>query len=217
MSIDDSAPTAPVIQVSLSGTKSHALLDTGNTFGSCISIEVFYRLPKHLQQLIIQGLPTSIPTAKEGDPLEIVGQLAQPLTLQFSGCETQFRFRPFVVQNFGMDCNIGYAYMSHYGLSIQPDEHAIRVQGKSLPFMTSGSLKDPTTCLYTKKKTVAAPMSITYLGCRVSPETPRSTIESLQSSGGLVHGWPTLQTNLGENVTESLHPWREAVAQRGGA
>ena len=115
-------------------------MDSGNSFGSCISEEfakILQISPNRIRQS--QSDPHEISTAQVGKGLPVLGRLTTPLTIYFGGQNHGIKFRPYVLKGLSMPINISADFMETHRIDILHSQKAVRVRGKVIP------LRDPTT------------------------------------------------------------------------
>lgn len=147
-----------------------------------------------------------IPLATTGNFLEPTGRLFKPLKLKFQGHETLLKIRPIVVPGLSQDLILSYRFMRHYDIQVCPQQHAIRLQGKLLPFTVSGKGPDKATGLYTTKRETIPANSVAYVNVAPSDQTPAEVINALKTCC-VVQGSPRILDSL-----ECL-PWQMAVSK----
>ncbi len=116
----------------LNGLALSALVDSGNTYLSAISLNIFLRLgfTKH----DIEPVPDlRLETAKSSQTLKVLGKPKQKLRLQFANCPAHFRIKPLIIADLSMDANISGPFLKSYKIVQDHGADALVINGHSVP------------------------------------------------------------------------------------
>ncbi len=105
-----------------------ALVDSGNTFRSAISLKMYLLLG--LDPSRIRPLPDlKVGTAKSNQSLHVMGETESPLRLQFAHCPTKYTFHPIVIKDLSMSINISGPFLARHKIDHLHSRDEILVQG----------------------------------------------------------------------------------------
>ena len=129
------ASARPGIMVKINGRYYEGILDSGNTFRSCISKELYDNLPEHFRQLTTDDTETA--TTADATPLNILGCLKHPLPISIKGASRTFYVNFYVIQGLAMNVNIGFGFMRQYGLTLDGLTETITIGKEQVPLISS--------------------------------------------------------------------------------
>ena len=113
----------PGIMVKINGRYYEGILDSGNTFRSCISKELYDSLPERLRQLTTDDTETA--TTADATPLNILGCLKHPLPISIKGASRTFYVnlcRPYL---------LGRSHWLGFFVSVPPPASGCKWRGLS--------------------------------------------------------------------------------------
>ena len=105
------------LPIRISGKKVFALLDSGNSWHSCISLRLLHSIGLTENDLI-PAPDKSIGTANTRDTLRCLGQLPQPIRMSLTtpkGQRIGVDIQPYVVSQLATDFNISGPFMHMEG------------------------------------------------------------------------------------------------------
>ena len=114
--------------VYVNNTYTKALIDSGNTAGTCISMKFASKLG--LTKDDLDSTPITIGTAKKGTSLTVFGKTKKNLKIQFGGLHKEFKFKPFVIKELVSDLNISLGFLEKHKIDQIHSKHCLKVQGK---------------------------------------------------------------------------------------
>ena len=117
------------------GLPAKALLDSGNTFSSCISDRFLRRMGLTTDDLEPLALAT-VGSAKEGAALAVMGQLKRPLQLRVGGYSCTFPLKAVVLEGLAMDINLSGPWMKQHGIDQIHSQDAIMVRGTKINLLS---------------------------------------------------------------------------------
>ncbi len=175
--------------VTIGGFSCQALIDSGNLWRCCMSDELARTMgitPNDLRPIA----QTRVQTAKDGAELEVLGELKHPLKIQFGDLAVKFSFRPVVLKDLAMHCNISGPFLRRHNIDQIHSKNALRIQSHLVPlcqrFTTSSlnSIEVPFTPVYSADTVVVPPMSRAVLPLRL----PQVQAGLIPSGDGLLEG-----------------------------
>lgn len=133
-----------------------AMFDSGNTFHSVISEDLFNKLRMTAADLADSPQPRSVATASKTDSLEVLGRLRRPLTFHLSTSPVFFRERFYVLKNLNMDMNLSKTFMQRHSIDELHSQNAVRIKKQILPLLSKDS--QDWSCYAVKRKVIPAKM-----------------------------------------------------------
>ena len=109
--------------MTINHVKTKALLDSGNTFESAISLSFAKKLGIKDNELVPLAKRIQLATAEPGGKLKILGKT--PTELQFRAGPRNFRFHPIVLEHLNGDINISGPTMSTLRWTWSPSDGAV--------------------------------------------------------------------------------------------
>lgn len=122
--------------------------DSGNSFGSCISLDMFRQLGYKDSDLETLSNEVSVSTAKKGAKLMVKGRLRNPLKIQLGDCPETFSVRPYVIPGLSMDLNLSKSFMARNQIDEIHSTNTLRIKNMHIPL---GKLEE------------SSPIAIAYL------------------------------------------------------
>ena len=132
--VEESQPdTATCVEVRLDDDVTIiALIDSGNSYRTCISETLYNRLKPEGDLVATRA---SVGTAKEGTSLEVVGVMEKLLNVKV-GDEDIF-LRPAVIKNFGTDMNISAKLVAQLGWTLDFNKRRLLTKtGECIPLLS---------------------------------------------------------------------------------
>ena len=187
----------------LRGQSVHGLLDSGNSWHSCISEECAKKLRLKPESLLPVHDKVGVAAGKQ--QLQIMGQAPRPLPLQMGGSNTQLNFQPMVVRGLRTDVNISGPFLRHYGIDQIHSEGVVRFQGQTFQLLArppEGTVQETAvSALYVDSTVVIPPWQARAVPVRA----PAVEDGSMNPGDGLVEG------SLEFMAKTDLHPWMHAL------
>ena len=160
------------LPVIVNNTACSALLDSGNTYRSAISLDFFKKLG--FSEADLEPLPqTSVATALTGHDLTVLGMPRTKLHLRLADHDTVINFQPAVIKDLSMPINISGPFLKQHHIDQLHSQNAIRFQGKVLPLtpVSANSFVAPEHAksrVYVVKDTPVPAMSTIHTHVRVA-------------------------------------------------
>ena len=191
--VQGSVASKPAASVRIQNEWFTALVDTGNCFRSCISEEVFNRLPEHLR--VLDQDPNITASSADSSPLEILGVLRHPLTFHFRGLKRGFHVNFYVLKNLNHDVNLGYGFLSHYGMIVDCRQQILRIGDHEVLLKGPGT-EDITTNVLLAKSVELEPQEWTIVNGKTRNHFALQT--------GIVDASPLLYIKTGAALASGL-------------
>ena len=99
------------MEVHIGTRKVKALVDSGNSFGSCISQQLFEELGMSEKDLIPLASKLTVATASQGANMEVKGQMQHPLYFYIGDYPEPFIMKPYVIPGLGMAMNLSKTFL----------------------------------------------------------------------------------------------------------
>jgi transposase InsO family protein len=205
----DAATYCHYLPIAVNGHRCYAMVDSGNTWRSVMSLDFFEALGLDVNKDLRPVPDKSVGTAKKGVTLDVVGELSEPVKLQFGSIETKFNIRPIVVSGLAMPFNISGPYMQSHSIDQLHSENCIRIQGRKVK-LVSRSSRPPTSPyesdvsnIYLTEDTVVPP----YCSVRVAASVAGIAVGHMDGGDGIVRGGRTSE----DAAVADLHPWLNAL------
>ena len=208
--------------VSLNGRlASTALIDSGNSFSTCIDGRLLPELGIRRDELVpIPGVST-VATAKEGAALQVLGRTPRDVTIQFAGTDKFVQCRPAVIQNMAMPINISGPLLKSYNIDQLHSANALLFQQERIPLYARQNVNAKVSSVYTQEKVTVPPYSEMYISVlcpdRRGDTAVAGVIEcseaAVTDTHGLIGFLPTWVScdNTGCMVAALLNPGEEEV------
>ena len=116
------------VPVFIGNTLTTALVDSGNSAGSCISAAFADKLGLTNQD--IDNCDIMIGTAKKGSSLTCLGQTKEEISLTFAGTNFSFKFRPMIIKELASPVNLSIDFLEDNNIDQLHSEKSIRVKNK---------------------------------------------------------------------------------------
>ncbi len=174
------------------------MLDSGNIWRCCLSEEYANQIgitDKELRPLT----QTVVQTAKDGAALTVLGETKQPLKLQFGDLPVRFSFRPVVLRDLTMPCNISGPFLRRHNIDQLHSKNAIRVQSQLIPLCKDlespslSSIEAPFVNAYAAATVQVPPFSHAVL----SLQLPQIAAGHMPPGDGLLEGEAAFGTVTG--------------------
>lgn len=122
--------------------KLTALIDSGNSFGMCISAEAMKKLKFKIGDLTTDHLPR-VQTASENAYLKILGKLprSEGLTFRLGTANYKFPADIFVLDGLVMECNIGLDFLATNQCSVDFEKSILQVGGQTVRLFNPSTLQ----------------------------------------------------------------------------
>ena len=113
-----------------------ALVDSGNTWTNCISLELLNKLGYDVDELesVTGG---RCKTAKKGAEMRVLGRVKKPIRIQLGDMKTKFKDRPMVLEGLSMNYNISGNFLKFHQIDQLHSKGVLRVQGQEIPLISS--------------------------------------------------------------------------------
>ena len=173
--------------VRVNGTYTKALIDSGNTAGNCISYKFAQKIGLDKSDIVQKG--QTLGTAKKGAKLTVYGVPKKPLILKFGGLNTEFKTKPYVIEELSSDLNISLNFLEKHKFDQIHSKHCLKINGKLVRLHDSRGIlscneidekrvaKKMTTECYIEKDVEVPPNSIKFVKIRV-PQIQRGFMEN---------------------------------------
>ena len=204
---EDAATFKRYLPVLLEGRSYPSLVDSGNTYHSCISAKCALQIGFQPHQL--RPVHDRVGVAAGEQRLKILGQLPRAIPLQIGGLDTRLNFQPVVVKGLTTDVNISGPFMKRHGMDQLHSEGVIRFQGKRLPLFSSIQLsRHPrqevaVSNVYVQDTIVVPPLSTRAIPLRV----PEVEGKQMREGDGLMEGGTSFMEKT------DLHPCLHALVK----
>ena len=116
------------VPVFIDQTLTTALVDSGNSAGSCISASFAQKLG--LTDNDIEPCEIMIGTAKKGSSLTCLGQTKENVSLTFAGTSFSFKFRPMIIKELASPVNLSIDFLEDNNIDQLHSSKCIRVKNK---------------------------------------------------------------------------------------
>ncbi len=180
-----------------------ALVDSGNVYRTAMSESFARKMGFAIEPA---GL-TTLGTAKKGADLEIVGQSAKSLTLQFPGLATHFKVKPVILKNLQMPFNISGCFLKGHNIDQIHTRNALRVCGKLIKLTTTPAKAAPQRAEISSAHARVARRVLVPANSAMHVPLVVDDVEKgrMAAGGALLQGGERFM-----NATD-LHPWLSAV------
>ena len=111
---------------------TNAVIDSGNTAGTCISYRFATKIGLTLADL--DKCYTTFGTAKKGNRLTVYGKTLRPIKLQFEGTARPFFVKPYVVEQLQSDLNVSLDFLERHHIDQIHSAQCLLVDGKRIRF-----------------------------------------------------------------------------------
>ena len=192
------------LSLRLAGKPVVALLDSGNTWRSAISEELYNSLPGAPR---LKGARVaSVGTAKEGGRLQVLGEPVRPLELAIPQAQAVYKFKPIVVRGLSMGLNISGPWMRAHKWDQLHSLGCLRI-GKIRVPLNDGTDNCP--------EDLAAPVTVAYIAETVKVPKGQQVVVLLRSGQphrgrtGILRGCADFMNKTG------LHPGLNALVHEG--
>ena len=150
--------------------KCQALPDSGNTWESVISAELFQRLGNRMFDLKKSNVG-NIGTASKSESLDVIGQVPKPLNMTIEGIPGVFLFQPYVVNGLSMEVNISKGFMEKNGWDQMHSTRSLRIKN-------NGARPLPVPA-YSTINCKIPPRSVAYLPSQMTDYQPKGRIATI--------------------------------------
>ncbi len=218
--LDDSAPISyPYLcPIKLGGVSSSCVVDSGNTVHNVISEDYAKKIfkTKDLSPYLKTATTRRIATAKQGDHVQVLGQVRHALRLRLGGTPVTYKTWPLVIQGLNADFNLSGPFMKRHQIDQLHSTGQLAFAGHTVSLrdragQTLQALQHPEAKAtiptewpaYLDNKVHCTPHSVTYLRLRVP------AVENQEQAPGtaLVEG------SLQFMDATDLHPVRAALTR----
>ena len=192
------------VPLMLQGHTFPGLVDSGNTYHSCISDSCARQLGFAQDQL--KPVRDRVGVAAGKEKLTILGQVPSTLSLQMGGSATKLRFRPMVVKGLCMPVNLSGPFLRRHHIDQIHSKGVLRFQSKDIPLFSSDKLthdwaEAAVSQVYVASTVVVPPRCSKFIPVR-APEIER---RAMKGGDGLVRGSDQFMERT------DLHPWMDAL------
>ena len=120
------------LPVKINGVQCDALVDSGNTWRSVISIGFMRALGLKTNQLLPPP-PFSINTAKQGQQLEVLGIVPRSLSVKLSGDTKALLFQPAVLRDLTMPVILSGPFLKRHQINQIHTQNCLSINGRRFP------------------------------------------------------------------------------------
>ena len=145
------------INVEIAGQQARGMMDSGNTFGTVISMELSKRLGYDQGDLEPLETPVKVGTAHKDGNLTVLGKIPKSLEFTIGNYSEPFMIKPFVVDGLNMELNLGKEFMSENAIDELHSEQVLRHKGVKIPMNNATSVSNILVVAYAKESRVIEP------------------------------------------------------------
>ena len=149
------------VQVKVGSRKAKALIDSGNSYGSCISQQFFEELGLKSGDLAPLPSKVAVATARKGATMEVSGQLKAPIHFYLGDYPKPFTFKPYVIPGLGMPMNLSKKFLADNKIDELHSANVLQYQGSHIAMGTPGSSGD---AAYIAEQFENADVTMAYIG-----------------------------------------------------
>ena len=130
------------VEVKVGSRKAKALVDSRNSYGSCISQQFFEELG--FRPCDLDPLPSkvTVATARKGTTLEVSGQLNKPVHFYLGDYPKPFTFKPYVIPGLGMPMNLSKGFLTDNKIDELHSSNVLQYQGSHIAMGTPAVGRD---------------------------------------------------------------------------
>ena len=172
----------PAVKIKILNDWYTSLVDSGNCFRSCISEEVYAKLPPHLQELVVD--PSETATSADSSPLRILGSLKHPLAFSIKGNKRRFHVRFYVLKGLSHSVNLGWGFMKQYNMWLNPLKDTLQFDQSEVPLI--GNESDDVCNVILAQDTWLKPESFHLHRCKVTQSHMHRQVGCLEAHPGLL-------------------------------
>ena len=160
------------LPVRIKGMAASALVNSGNVWRNATSRQFFDQLG--LTNAHISPMPgVQVGMAQASAKLDVLGEVAKPLHIQFDGLDTKFKFQPVVIENLAMDINICVPFLRQHSIDQIHSKNALQIQGQLVPLypipQTTPVTPEAThSCAYLTTDVTIPPYSVMHVPHRIA-------------------------------------------------
>ena len=181
------APYKSLVRLSVAGTITYAIVDSGNLVVNAMSAAFAKRVlqTKHLEPYLTP-LKCRIGTAQKGTSMQLLGVVTEPLLLRFGKGTRPYESRPLVFEGLNSEFNLAGTFLAQHGIDQLHSQGILRIQETSVPLVApkmkpnaspldhistvSGQEKTPgPDGVYLLKGVEIPPRTGVWVHCRVPP------------------------------------------------
>ena len=191
------------LPVTINDFPVRALLDSGNTLCSAISLD-FYLSIGFTRSQIRPYTRTTVGTADKTNSLRILGVPPQRLKIRVGGILRNFPFNPVIIENLASAVNLSGPFMVELGLDQLHSEQCIQIMGKKVPLFASPSdtpQESHKGAVYVYRRAVIPPKSMSFFKLRC----PKMEASLLPREDGILRASSLFPQKTG------LVPWKNVA------
>ena len=179
-----------------------ALVDSGNLYRTCISLEAANKMNLKLRNAPIRSLGT----ADKNADLSVIGETAKPIHIRLGEHNTKFKIRPIVIKNLSHPMNISARFLQRFHIDQLHSQNCLSIGKHKVSLISTPFDAIPATCesvyvkAYVTKDVVVPPNSFKPVKLHI----PAIKEGRCSAGDGLLRGSDSFQ-----NSTD-LHPWLSA-------
>ena len=189
------------LQARIKNVQFAMMLDSGNTYASCMNGALFQALGlKDCDLKPVEGKPR-IGTAKKGATMEVKGETREPLELWLSPNSSPIQVHFVVIPDLEMPCNLGGADLAKHKIDLKVGSH-LTYKGTKVPLVGRSEFTNEIShCgakLYTRTAVTVGPLE-------------RVHVPAVTTEPG-IFGKDVVISSINEFEERfDLHPWRSVI------
>ena len=121
------------VDIRIGTRKAKALVDSGNSLGSCVSQQFFEELGLGPQDLEPLTSRLTVATASKGVVMEVRGKVRKPIYFYIGDYPDPFMIRPYVIPGLGMPMNLSKTFLVENKIDELHSVNVLRYQGSDIP------------------------------------------------------------------------------------
>jgi hypothetical protein len=199
------------LPVKINDVTCAALVDSGNLWRNAISKGFFEKLGLKKEDLRPVAGAKSVGTAKTGEGLRVLGETKNFIHLRIGGVNTNFKFRPVVLEGLAMPFNMSGPFLKKHNIDQIHSEDCVRINGQKVRLLSSANrptgMETAASMAYVNEDFEVPAFSLMNISVRVQKVEDRE----MPAGEGILMG----ESSFMEKT--DLSPWTGTVVNCDGA